>query len=315
MLFRSTGQAARSRTTGATTTSGADVYAEISRSGRAFTYTGSYLDRGAAFDPQLGYVDRVDIRQTEHEAGYLFHPSGRRVLSFGPTISTWADWNHRGERQDWYVEPGVEILLAGPVALHVSRVERNEVFQNLAFRQHQTKVAIQDGRKGSLTFSGSISAGTSVNYQPREGRPPAPASSHEESISVSWRPEPRLRVDEIAFFTRLSQAEGRVFDNTLSRTRVNFQFTRRLSARGIVDYAAVTPDPALARQPLSRQLTSDLLVTYLVDPFTALYVGYSDLRENVDVVASPVRHLTTPAGLTMSTGRQVFVKVTIGMRF
>jgi hypothetical protein len=56
-----------------------------------------------------------------------------------------------------------------------------------------------------------------------------------------------------------------------------------------------------------------VLLTYLVNPGTALYVGYTDGYDNVAIAADgrvqPSRHPST------STGRQFFVKTSYLLRF
>ncbi|HEV3484994.1 MAG TPA: hypothetical protein VG106_06285, partial [Vicinamibacterales bacterium] len=88
------------------------------------------------------------------------------------------------------------------------------------------------------------------------------------------------------------------------RTRLNYQFTRELSLRAIVDYGAVLPDPRLAALEERKDTTADVLFTYLLNPGTALYVGYTDRYED----ASGLRRFR-------SSGRQVFVKASYLLRF
>jgi hypothetical protein len=56
-------------------------------------------------------------------------------------------------------------------------------------------------------------------------------------------------------------------------------------------------------------------MTYLVNPGTALYVGYIDQYENLDIVTGNLWRLQRTRSPSMSVGRQVFVKVSYLMRF
>jgi hypothetical protein len=65
-------------------------------------------------------------------------------------------------------------------------------------------------------------------------------------------------------------------------------------------------------------LKGDILFTYLLHPGTALYIGYSDLYENVDldsVSLAPLRTLRQTNSPTTSTGRLFFVKLSYLFRF
>jgi predicted porin len=108
---------------------------------------------------------------------------------------------------------------------------------------------------------------------------------------------------------------GRIFTDHILRTRVNYQFTRALSARVIFDYESLSPNQALVDLEHERRFNADILFTYLVNPWTAVYAGYTDGYEN-----RPLAPLTSPppspAELPLiSTGRQVFVKLSYLFRF
>jgi hypothetical protein len=85
---------------------------------------------------------------------------------------------------------------------------------------------------------------------------------------------------------------------------VNYQFTRELSLRAIMDYGAVLPNAALVNLERRKDVTGDVLVTYPLNPGTALYIGYTDRYEDF---AEPSR--------LRSSGRQVFLKASYLLRF
>ena len=104
-----------------------------------------------------------------------------------------------------------------------------------------------------------------------------------------------------------------IFDNHLLRSRLNYQFTRELSLRLIVDYNAVLPNSSLIGLDREKQFSSDILLTYLVNPGTALYVGYTDRYENLAL--DPGRSVERLGAPSTSTARQFFVKTSYLWRF
>ena len=62
-----------------------------------------------------------------------------------------------------------------------------------------------------------------------------------------------------------------------------------------------------------RRFTADVLLTYLLNPGTAVYVGYTDGYQNVAL--DPVDGLRATARPSTSTGRQIFVKTSYLLRF
>jgi hypothetical protein len=83
----------------------------------------------------------------------------------------------------------------------------------------------------------------------------------------------------------------------------------------IVDYNAVLPNFSLIALEPTKRLTADFLATYLINPGTALYVGYSDVRENLALVAAVPPRLGRTQSPGTSTGRQFFVKLSYLFRF
>ena len=93
--------------------SGPASLAELLYSGRHFTYSGTYEDRSPNFRAPLGFIQRVDIRQSEQFASYLWRPEGRRVLSFGPSVSALVNVDRQGRVQDWSGGGDFGIFFAG----------------------------------------------------------------------------------------------------------------------------------------------------------------------------------------------------------
>src|SRR5205823_2950947 len=87
----------------------------------------------------------------------------------------------------------------------------------------------------------------------------------------------RLRLQETYFYTRLAH----VFTNHIMRSQVNYQFTPALSLRTIVDYNAVLTNPKAVSFDQSKAFTGDALLAYIPHPGTAIYLGYTNRRENL----------------------------------
>ncbi len=75
------------------------------------------------------------------------------------------------------------------------------------------------------------------------------------------------------------------------------------------------PNPSLAALEKEKRIGVDALVTYMLNPGTALYVGYTDLYENygLNPLESPELYRTSRPDL--NTGRQFFVKLSYLLRF
>jgi outer membrane receptor protein involved in Fe transport len=166
-----------------------------------------------------------------------------------------------------------------------------------------------------LSGSAGFGAGTEVNFFPGEGKRPFLASAREVEASLTLRPGSRLRVQQGYLYSALSTRDthASIFTNHIFRSRVTYQFTRALSLRAIVDYERVRPDPVLVDLDDEKHLTGDVLLTWLLHPGTAVYVGYTDRYERFDPFDPAFGG--RQSWRLRSTGRQVFVKASYLFRF
>src|SRR5439155_23921716 len=104
------------------------------------------------------------------------------------------------------------------------------------------------------------------------------------------------------------------FREPIRSLKPDVQFTRGLSPRFIRDLQSVLPNTALVKLEREKHLAGDLLATYLLNPGTALYLGYTDRRENLALDAITPPRLRRTDDLSTSTGRQFFVKVSYLVR-
>jgi hypothetical protein len=129
-----------------------------------------------------------------------------------------------------------------------------------------------------------------------------------------------LKVENTYLFERLrtiGTGHG-IFNNHILRSKWNWQFTPQLSLRVILQYNSLlanTPGtaPLYTFLPTSKQFNADFLITYLVHPGTAIYVGYNSDLQNLNVVPG-VGVFNTAKGY-MNDSRQFFVKVSYQFRF
>jgi len=106
-----------------------------------------------------------------------------------------------------------------------------------------------------------------------------------------------------------------VFTDRILREKLNYQFSRALSLRAILDYSAVDRDSTLSRVEPERRWAVDALLTYLLNPGTALYLGYRDGYENLAILPGSPPSLYRTDRPETSTGRQVFVKISYLLQF
>ena len=213
---------------------------------------------------------------------------------------------------------------------------------NQDYHERQSGVTGQTAYLKWATVAGSYYWGDGVNFVASPGiaapyNQPFLAREDTGVASVIVRPIQPLKIENTYLFERLRTTGstyayvnalqpgiGRgIFNDHIIRSKWNWQFTPQLSARVILQYnALLAGTPGMGSPftylPTSRQFNADFLITYLVHPGTAIYVGYNSDLQNLNVEPGTP---TMPGGVTntargyLNDSRQFFVKVSYLFRF
>jgi hypothetical protein len=323
--WTATGQAAfgHSRSLDGRSRSGPAISLDLDRSGRTWGAFLRYDDISPDFRAPLGFVQRVDLRRVRPFVRYAWFPEKGTLVSIRPEVSGGALWDHGGTLQDWDGSAELQFELKGQTNVEIGYGESMERFEEVEFRKRGLSFEFETAWLKWLETSFGYDRGQEINFFPSEELAPFLANGTETELSVTLKPTPRLRLDQTYLFTRLSTrsalaeiVRGRVIvDNHIWRSRASYQFTRKLSLRAIIDYESVLPDPVLIDLEKEKEFTADLLATYLVNPWTALYVGYTDGYSNVEIDPVSRDRVRVTDSTLHSTGRQVFVKMSYLLRF
>lgn len=295
----------------------------LDRTGRHWGAFLDYEDVSPGFRAPLGFVPRTDFRRIFPFFRYTWFPESGPVISIRPEVRGGMRWDYDGQRQDW--EAGAELSLEfkGRTEVEVGYNEEMERFAGVEFRKHDAAIEIGTAFLKWLELSAEAGIGREINFFPAGGLAPFLADGTEAEVAVTLKPRPELRISQTYLFTRLAARDGLagtapgsvIVDNHILRSRVSYQFSRQLSLRAIVDYVDVDPDETLIDLEREKTFTADLLATYLINPWTAFYVGYTDGYGNVAPDSLRPGHLRPVDSVFNSTSRQVFVKMSYLLRF
>ena len=98
-------------------------------------------------------------------------------------------------------------------------------------------------------------------------------------------------------------------------SRWNWQFTRELSIRAILQYEATLANETLTSLETHKNFNVDLLVTYRVNPWTAFYVGFNSNSRNRDLIEAPDGNYLIRRPSLLNDANQFFVKMSYLVRF
>jgi len=327
---------------GGTRLGGPAYDAELRRSGRKLNYQLEYNDRSPGFRTEPGFLLRPDIRRLGQTLSYRFRPEGRWLISWGPDFFYSHVWDHSGLRLDWVSDTAVYAELTGQTLVGVGYNNQRERLRPQDFpvlsapqdfnRKHFGVLAQTSYfRQVSVTAVGRW--GQRINFFPQAGQPPVLADWNDLTFQLTLRPLTQLRIDNTYLLTRLrDRASGTaILNDHILRSKINWQFTRELSLRVILQYNAtvtnctlagppVPPNCALTSLPTAKNFNADVLVTYLLNPWTALYVGYNSNLQNFDPALAQVNppsdlSLVRPRNDFINDAKQFFVKFSYLLRF
>jgi len=337
--------ASSTKSTDGTQTAGPAYHVQARFDGRKFYSNADYNDLSPGFNTLTGFITteaverpinvgrtitrpplRTDMRGLGEIAMYRFRPEGKFLISWGPTVFLNPLWDHRGNRLDLYQDYTMSWEFTRQTAFELYYVDDQETlrpqdFQGLraneTFSHHRQGVYFETGLLDSVTFKGDYSEGAQINIVPPAGQLPLLSDVSEATVSLVLRPERHLRIENTYLLDRLTdRATGAaVFNNHIFRSEWGWQFNQKLSLRVIPQYNTVLANPPFTSLATTKNFNADFLVTYLLNPFTALYVGYNSNMDNLQLLpyTTPSQLIRTP-GL-LNDGKQFFAKVAYLVRF
>lgn len=305
---------------------GTAYFGALSRDGRTVSSRTEVSGRSPEFVTELGFVPRVDVHQVTQSLDYAFRPA-KTLNRWGPSILLERLWTHAGMPLDWRARPSVSFDFRRSTSFNafadVSRVTLLPADYD-ALRAPAEFVAdtwgVHAGTSPRPAWSAAVdlSFGTGINYQPAPGL--SPAAGHATSVRVSFglRPRTPLRIENTWLWQSLGSDETgrRVFGSSIVRTQWAWQFTREWSLRFIGQYEDTTPDPALTTIEPRKTLNTDVLLTRLVNPWTALYLGFNHNARNRELIETdPAGRYFRPTSALEADAWQVFAKWSFLMRW
>jgi hypothetical protein len=332
--WRLQGQAAASSThdviAGIPPLDGLGYKLNLERAGRKFNLQSQYLDFSPNFETQTGFVNRVDLREQIVKASYYWRPEGKFLISYGPTLQQFNIWDHSGTALDYFVYPGFRVDMTrgtyinfhpfGYDDVRLRPIDYSTLSRVTAYPQPFWGIDAATSWFKEFDLTAFFVSGAGVNYNPAAGRPPMIGHEDQGNFTLTFHAAGRLRIDNAYLLEHVRERDSHLtaVTNHIVRSKWNYQFTRNLSARLILQYNAVLSNPTISSLPRTKGFNTDFLITYLIHPGTAIYVGYNSDVANFDrnLAVDPVTGniVTTPYGY-INDGRQFFVKASYVYRF
>jgi len=310
----------------------------LQRTGYQFYYDLNYEDLSPGFNTETGFLGedtvdqfvpysrsiprpavRPDFRSLGQFITYRFRPKSKTLISWGPALYVDPVWDHKGNPLDTYYDTGLSFELTGQTYFELYQAADHELLRPQDFPALTANRVYVHQHKGiyfgsqyfaPFTLNATYEWGTGVNFEPAGSQAPTLADLTHAQLTMAIRPLTRLEVDNTYILERLTSRLDRasIFDNHIIRSQWNWQFTPRLSVRTIFQYNAVLPNSQMTNLKPVKEFNADFLLTYLVNPWTALYIGYNHDLQNLNLVPTGSGTELIRTNQFLNDGRQFFVK-------
>ena len=183
------------------------------------------------------------------------------------------------------------------------------IFTNTRYDYDNWQVNVFNNSLQTATFRASYRQGKALNLVPQASSLPYVADTSRIDFTLLWRPIDRVSINNTYFLTELENSGGgaKILSNEIFRSNWNYQFTKELSLRFIAQYDKTDTGPA-TRLEDDENLNFDLLLRYVINPWSAFYIGYNSNQSNFDIVEMEGERELVVANDLHRDGDQFFVK-------
>ena len=244
------------------------AYFGINREDRRFWFDLAYLQKSPTFRADLGHQPANDRRKAQFYAAYVYRSDDGFVQRVIPNFTIYREWDYRGQINEDNLSLESEIQLTHwATYIHPRYIFSRKHYGGVQFDQMWAQHVCF-----SSTFNSWLSAGGSANYS--HWAYYADAIMSKETYLTAWldlRPLNNLLIENWLYYDRAVAMESgaELYDGITARTRWNYQFSRELALRLVVQY-----------DEFRKVWDVDPLLTYQLNPFSVLYAGSTyDYRE------------------------------------
>lgn len=320
---------------GGSYSAGPSAYVEFDRQGHSFTLFSNSEDVSTGFQTNLGFIQTNNIRKNHTHVNYQWFPKSKVLQSWGLEGNENFAFDHQGNRVYRYVTFDPFFLLPRNTVLAPIGGANSDTLgpqngvlltHNENFAENYGGIVARSAPWDQLNFNMVAIRGGNVNYNPPAGE--APFLMNQQSVQLLFTVQPlhQLTADNTYLLDRDFAASNHafVYESQTFRSKVNYQFTRAISARVIVEYDTTLANPLTTSLQRTKQVGTQALLTWLPHPGTAVYIGYNDDLQNLNRTlcnrlqngtCDPNNTTVPRASNYLNDGRQVFVKASYLFRF
>lgn len=245
------------------TYTGHAVYLSLERDARHWNSDIDYWDTGATFRADLGFVRRNSSRRVSWYNNYIFYPDNRVFDRIRFNILPSAEWNSFGAPKRQALENWVDLVLKGQISFVFGYDNTNENFRNVDFEDIDLYyMEFNTNYFARFQFGFWLGVGDRVarTAQPQ----PFLGDGEHLDVWVTLRIGNRFVLEPLFTYSTIRDKDtgADFFRGYITRTKFNYQFTRELFLRFVLQY-----------DDFDGVVNVEPLLSYELNPFTVFYVG------------------------------------------
>ena len=306
--------------TGGDASTGYQRNIQINRTGRTLSTHTHFVDTTDNFRTELGFQNRFfrpDTSGIHNSMNLNFYPENSNINTYSARVFDVYLNDNDGTRIYHQLGPSFN-LSYDTTDIGFNYTDYTEILQpkdfagivtNQRYDYDNWQVNFYNNAFEAAVVRLSYRTGKTLNLVPQRGSLPYVADTNRTDISLTLRPMDRLRIENTYFRTELENQGGgaKIFSNEIIRSNWNYQFTKELSLRFIAQYDETDAGPA-TRLEDDESLNFDMLLRYVINPWSAFYIGYNSNQSNFDIVEMEGERELVVANNLRQDGDQFFVK-------
>jgi hypothetical protein len=315
-------------------TAGPASYLEVNRSAHSFNLDSTFKDFSTGFSSQVGFIQVTDYRGDQTHATYQWFPKHSVIQSIGLETNQNIAFDHQGNRIYHYSQFDPFLLLPRNIVIAPIGGQNSDTLgpqngyalaHNRNFTENYGGFVARGQPFAQMNFNVVVQRSGNVNYYPLAGSSPFLLSEQTVQALVTVNPLKQLTMDNTYLLDRNFNAHSNdfVYESQVFRTKINYQFTRALSARAIVKYDSTLANPLQTSLERTKQVQTQALLTWLPYPGTAIYLGYNNDLQNLNHMLCTRKGGTCDPSMPvlprgpgyLDDGRQIFLKASYLFRF
>lgn len=308
---------------------GEAMYLSLERSARHWNFDIDYWAVSPTFRGENGFINGTDYRNISVWTGYYSRPNKEWLIDWEPSINFGRKWTYHGtmnlgkydnDAYDEWVRFELWGTLKGQTEISLNYLNSQERFFDVNFPGISIMTFYVNTRPSEIITGGArYNFGRGIRRNPSD-----PEMGFQKNFSLwgSVKPTERLYIvpefeyqsmdHQDKYFTDPSHAgePKEIFDARVFRSRMTYQFTRKLYLRLVVQYVDVAQygfddDKGEQTKEIYRNFSIEPLLTYKINPFTKFYIGMNSNYDRVN--PGDQNSLLAPEYALMN--RQFFMKL------